>query len=110
MGEPLVCRLDALTAEDRERHAALGAEIKSAVPGVEELADGWAFRFPPEARILRQLAEWIAFERLCCPFLDFALTIAGGAGESRLHVTGPEGVKGFLKSELALSAASEEGR
>jgi hypothetical protein len=106
VGEPLVCRLDGLTVDERARHAELGAEMKQTVLGVADLADGWVLRFPDERRLFLRIAEWITLERLCCPFLDFALALDRGLGEARLHLTGGEGVKQFLKSELGLGEES----
>jgi hypothetical protein len=110
VGEPLVCRLDALTVEERARHAELAAEMKRAALGVADLADGWVLRFTDERRLFLRIAEWITLERLCCPFLDFALAPARGVGEASLRLTGGEGVKQFLKEELGLENPSEETR
>jgi hypothetical protein len=56
---------------------------------------------------LLMLAEWIAFERRCCPFLRFIVTVDGG---DRLDLTmsGDVGVKEFLRIELAGGALAPE--
>jgi hypothetical protein len=51
------------------------------------------------------LAEFVGFERLCCPV--FALTIEAEAerGPVWLRITGREGVKPFARAELGLGGA-----
>src|SRR5262245_38186342 len=73
----LVCRLDALDAADRARHAALRAQLDAAVEAVDELPDGYALRCRADAAVFTSTAEWITLERRCCPFLDFALAWSG---------------------------------
>lgn len=45
------------------------------------------------------IAEWIAFERLCCPFLRFVVSVEGD--RLGLMLGGGAGVKEFLRLELA---------
>ena len=66
----------------------------------EELPHGYALRFATEEDRLPSLAEFIAGERRCCPFLSFALEVEAGGGPTWLRLTGPEGVKEFLREEL----------
>ncbi len=47
-----------------------------------------------------ELATWIDDERRCCPFLDLAIEKEPQDGPLWLRLTGPEGVKEFLKAEL----------
>jgi hypothetical protein len=49
-------------------------------------------------------AEFMALERLCCPFLNFVLEIEPDQGPLWLKLTGPEGVKQVLQTELGLDA------
>ncbi|MEO8666557.1 MAG: hypothetical protein ABI462_13780 [Ignavibacteria bacterium] len=65
-----------------------------------ELRDGYAFRFLGEDKILDELMEFIKTERECCDFFTFRLTIAGDKSEAWLELTGTEGSKEFLKTEL----------
>ena len=91
----VACRLDAIAPPERRRHAELLAELRAAVEEVRELPDGLAFRFADEGAAV--LEEWLPLEKLCCPFLDLS---RDGAAPSWLRVTGPEGAKEFLRSEL----------
>jgi hypothetical protein len=47
------------------------------------------------------LAEWIGNERLCCPFFDFDLRVGDASAPMSLKISGPEGVKQFIRAELA---------
>jgi len=72
--------------------------VRSAVAEERELSDGFAYRFPPEANWITELAQLITFERECCPFIRFALRIEPANGPIWLELTGSEGTKEFLKS------------
>ena len=96
----LACRIDAFDAVQRKRHAALIAELASAVRGVEELGDGYAVRFPSRPYLFLRVAEWVELERACCPFLDIGIAFENGAGSIRVDLRGPVGVKDFLRSQF----------
>ena len=71
---------------------------------VDELEDGYEFRFPGGAQWAIGLAEFITFERGCCPFFAFELVFEPGEGPIRLRVRGAEGVKALV-AEMAGSLA-----
>ena len=100
--EALVCRLDALTPADRERHAALTEQLKSGARWIQELPRGYAFRFPDDRSVTRRVIEWVALERRCCPFLEFEILLGLEGEPVILRLTGRDGVKEFLSAELAL--------
>ena len=99
---PFMCKLGALDRAQRERHQALGKQLHADIQEVKELPDGYAFRLPAESATILSVAEWITFERLCCPFFTFALEIEGEGKPLWLRMTGREGVKEFMKSELGI--------
>jgi hypothetical protein len=68
-----------------------------------ELPDGLAFRFPAEA--YDTVVRFLAGERLCCPFLTFTLEITPERGALWLRLTGPAGIKEFIRAELHLPTA-----
>lgn len=103
---PLACRLDALDAKQRGRHAQLAGELTAAATGVEELPEGYAVRFPARPFLFLRLAEWMELERACCPFLQVGLAFENGSGSMRLDICGPHGVKDFLRSGLLISIAA----
>lgn len=95
--------MTAIPAEERGAHQALIRHLMSeAVTEIRELPDGLAFRFPAEE--YEAVAEFVARERLCCPFLRFALELAPERGPLWLRVTGAAGVVAFIRAELHLPA------
>lgn len=103
-GLPIVCRLMGPTFREREEE--LQREVFSAVTAARELADGYALRFPGEAAWLATLAEFIRFERACCPFLRFELHVEQQEGAFWLRLRGPEGAKEFIAELLGPLAAT----
>ena len=103
-GLPIVCRL--LPPARRAREQVLQQEVLGDVQETRELADGYALRFPGEARWLATLAEFIGFERECCPFLRFELHAEQRDGPLWLRLRGPAGTKAFLAALLAPAAVS----
>jgi hypothetical protein len=87
-------------AELREREATLLAQFRSAVIATEEIPDRYCFRVPGDGRRIALLAELMAAERECCPFLTFELTAEPNMGPLIVRVTGPAGTKDFLKAIL----------
>ena len=109
---PLACRLDALDAGQRERHRLLSENLVGAVVSARELADGWEVSLDL-ARIrdakglpycVVELAEWVDLESRCCPFIDFGIDASGRGGPVRLRLTGREGVKELIASEVPMLA------
>ncbi len=90
----------------RARHAELFSVLRSVLLEVEERPDGFDFHFAKEDSVASALAEWLSLEKLCCPFLVFAVD-AGGGSRIGLRVTGPEGTKSFLRTEFSIG---ENGR
>ncbi|MGH9841064.1 MAG: hypothetical protein ACREEM_20095 [Blastocatellia bacterium] len=99
---PIACSLTALSTAQRKRHGDLTGRLRAAVAELRELPDGYAFRLPADETRIRETAEWMAMERLCCPFLAFNLEVGREGGPLWLHLTGREGIKAFLLTELKL--------
>ena len=97
------CDMQAITAADRPKHVAIIAELFGLVVEVQELEDGYAFKFPDERIVIQKIAEFITNERLCCPFLGFSLHVLPNHGEISLYVTGPIGIKPFILAEIGHS-------
>jgi len=94
--------MTAIPAEERTVHHALVRRLMT-VAEIREQADGIDFRFPVEE--YAAVAEFIALERLCCPFLAFSLEVPPNRGPLWLRLTGPEGVTAFIRAELHLPDA-----
>ena len=101
---PIACCLS--DAELHKREATLLAQFKSALIATEELPDGYAFRIPGDREWIAIVAELMAAERECCPFLTFELAAQPNMGPVTFRVTGPAGTKDFLKTMLRNSAES----
>ena len=100
---PLACNLDAISAADRPRYNELRKMLAAAVVGTRELPNGLAIQIATDRLALAQLAEWISFERRCCPFFDFGIDVARESGPVWLSLTGREGVKAFLAAVFSPS-------
>jgi len=98
----IACDLGVFTDQERRSHI---EDFERVVVGralaVEERADGYALRFPPEAALFLDLSRWAADERRCCPFLTFALELEPAGGDLWLRLGGGENVKQFLGEQLA---------
>jgi hypothetical protein len=51
--------------------------------------------------VFLKTVEFISLERLCCPFLGFALEVEPESGPVWLRLTGREGVKAFVREEVS---------
>lgn len=100
---PIACVMAALDAEQRRRRKELEERVGASVEEVRELADGYAVRLPSDARTLLEVAEFVTYERLCCPFLDFEINVEREGGPLWLRLTGREGVKEFVRQEFGFN-------
>jgi len=92
--------MDAIPADRRAAHQEQGEYLfRTVAQEISEEAAGYAFRFPAGAYPL--VTEFIADERLCCPFFDFELHVPPAGGDLQLHITGGPGVKDFLQALLS---------
>jgi hypothetical protein len=98
---PIACDMSAIDPGLRAGHVATGAQLFRAAEEIRELPDGYAFRLPPDDDTLLKTAEFISLERLCCPFLGFALKVEPEGGPVWLRLTGREGVKAFIREEVS---------
>ncbi len=98
---PLACDLTAISASDRPRYNELRRMVGAAVIGKRDLPDGLAIQIDTFRIALSQLAEWISFERKCCPFFEFRIDLAAESGPVWLSLTGRAGVKEFVSAAFA---------
>lgn len=97
---PLACDMSAIELGARARHVANAGDLFRAVEEIRELPGGYAFRLPAVTDMLLKAAEFVSFERLCCPFLGFTLELEPEGGPVWLRLTGREGVKEFIREEV----------
>lgn len=100
---PIACvRVEGgFTPEVKNRRQEIWGRMQRGALGIDELKTGYAVRFPLEVPLFLDLAEFVTYERHCCPFLHFSLELAPDAEEVRLRLTGSGDVKEFLSTELA---------
>jgi len=97
---PLACNMDVFTPTQRESHIQTTTELIQAVQSVHGVENGYAFTFPNETDFISKIAEFIANERLCCPFLEFSLKVISNNEPISLSLTGPTGTQEFLRAEF----------
>ena len=96
---PIACDLAALEPAVRAAHLhAAERLLRHEAAEVRELPGGYAFRYSAER--YAQVAQFIANERLCCPFFSFALEVAPAQGPLWLRITGGEEAKQLLQRAL----------
>jgi hypothetical protein len=95
----LICNLEAIPKESRKTHQETAHYlITEARLEIKELTDGYAFKFPATA--YGRITEYIANERLCCPFLTFEVIISADQGPIWLYLRGDEHIKAFLSAAI----------
>ena len=102
---PIVCDLDAIDSGERAVHADSLAVLQASCLGVSEEPAAVVFRYPASAELLAAAGDWIGFERKCCAFFDFDLSLAAGGEEFTVRLGGGPGVKEFLLANMVPGAA-----
>lgn len=97
---PFACDMTAIAPEQRGSHLEMTEKLFRLVEQVAELPNGYRFRLPDDSETLRSAAEFIALERLCCPFFSFAIEVEREEGAVWLSLSGREGVKPFILAEI----------
>jgi hypothetical protein len=96
---PFACDMTAIGPEQRGAHLDTIERLFGSVESIRELANGYSFQLPNEFDVLLA-AQFIALERLCCPFFGFGLDVEREGGAVWLRLTGREGVKPFIMAEI----------
>lgn len=92
--------MNVFTPAERENHIQNIAQLFLAVKDIQEVENGYEFNFQKDVDLI-QLADFIAKEKLCCPFLEFTLKIELDQKPISLMLTGPIGTPEFLREEFA---------
>ncbi len=100
MDAAFVCNMHALSESQRKRYGEIIQKLDESRQSVKELSNGYAFRFKAEAQMIQDAAEFIVYERLCCPFFDFELAVEQDSNRLWLRLSGQEGVKEFIRAEF----------
>ncbi len=91
---PIACRLTNSELQQR-REEVLGL-VKAAITGTRETERGFIYEFQSSSERITSLANLIALEHECCPFLSFRLTVEPAEAPVSLELSGPPGTKEFL--------------
>jgi len=97
---PFACNMNAIGLVNRVRHLNTILKVFRSVQYIQELPNGYAFQLPNDTTLLRKSIEFIANERLCCPFFGFMVEVEPNGGKLWLHLTGQDGVKPFIQAEI----------
>jgi len=97
---PLACNMNVFTAAQREQHIQTTRQLFQTVQNIQEAENGFEFTLPNGSDLIK-ISEFIANERLCCPFLQFTLTIVPDPKPITLLLTGPIGTQEFLREEFS---------
>lgn len=97
---PFICNLGVMNEEERARYMTLSRKLMGASEGRRELDNGYAFRMAAGKISLREIAEWMTFERRCCPFFNLQIEAEPNDGPIWLRMTGASGIKRFILSEI----------
>ena len=95
---PIAC---SLTADERVTRAEEIDDLFTGIQQLQELADGYALRFPGTNSWPQRVLNFIQGERSCCPFFTFELIFLPNEGPIWLHIRGPEGGKEIVREMLA---------
>jgi hypothetical protein len=96
----LACNMNALTKEQRTRHAAVTRRLLEHATR-KDLAGGYLFTIDRAHIGVAELAEWVADESRCCPAVDFHIELPA-FGALTLRLDGGADVKEFIAAELGL--------
>ena len=91
---PVACRLT--LKEMRDRQASLIPALLECAVAITPSGEGYRLQFNSDAGTLHRIAEVIAAESQCCPFLQFDLCVPPAQGDVTLTVSGPKGTRVFL--------------
>jgi hypothetical protein len=90
----IACNLN--EREMAERGDLLARELFPGVGAVEELPDGYAYRFPGDEIWTTSVLAFVAAERRCCPFFSFELVFTPHGGPLWLRIRGSAAIKAFV--------------
>lgn len=94
----LTCKLT--TPELQQRKKTVIAELKKLLLDKTETTAGYKYKFAGSDAMLDLLNSFIKTERLCCDFFVFTLTASSDNAFTYLELSGPNGIKDFIKEEI----------
>jgi len=98
MRRPIACDMTALSPGERARYDVLRRHALDAIEEVKTTATGFRLRLRRDA-VHPDIAEWMALERRCCPFLTLHLEFKNDA-TTWIDIGGSVVIKAFLADEF----------
>ncbi len=102
----LSCKLT--STEFREHKATILSQLKEKIISTKLLGNGIALCFPGNDDMLDKLIAFIKAERICCDFFTFNILVGNNKKDIWLELTGPDGVKEFIKTELGFDTEKQK--
>lgn len=96
----LACDFRAIPEDEREDHTRIAESLFGAITKYEETEGGYRFQLPAQTEVIERAGEFVARERLCCPFFYFRLTVTPDQGPVWLKLTGGEDVKTYIEETV----------
>lgn len=96
---PIACDMTALSADERRRYDALRSRLTREIARVEATATSFRLQMADTAP-LTDVAEWVGFERRCCPFLSVSIS-AQPDDRVWVELGGSAAIREFLREEFA---------
>jgi hypothetical protein len=82
--------------EQAQRGQELARDLFAFAERVDELPDGYTWRFRGDGEWYAKLLDIVAAERRCCAFFRIELAFEPGLGPVSLSLRGPDGTKAFI--------------
>jgi hypothetical protein len=98
---PIACNLSGAELEARKED--ITENVFSMYEQVDELPDGYAFKFPGDDEWAGRLLKFVLEERQCCPFFTFDLTFEPQLAAIWLHLRGSNDIKAFVLENMHLA-------
>jgi len=98
-GEPLFCDLSALDDTQRKRRALLAEWLQVGTVEIDELPEGYAFHLDPVSLVAQHVDEFMALEKLCCPFVRLEVRKAGAVV---VEIGGGTQIKTFVAAQFGI--------
>lgn len=96
---PIACDMSALTSHERRRYDHLRPRIMASVTEAIPTTTGFRLQLD-ESVSLPEIAEWIALEHRCCPFLDIRMAVQPDNARWA-ELGGSAAIRDFLREEFA---------
>ena len=101
---PISCRLT--TPELAARLEEIRAGLLSRVESVARTDAGYRLRLPNTDEIAASVLDFVRFERQCCPFLDFQVTIPAQPRPIDIDLGGDGEVLAFIRAAFVENVPS----